>query len=339
MTLILIYKSLFYLSLIVGLIFFSFKFKNIFNLNAHPGKRRIHKKKIPLFGGPIIAISFLAILLLEVFEIQKIEKIISYSIIFFMIGLIDDLKHLNFQNKLIMLIISFIFVYKDISFDGLGNYEYFGYLDFGNLRFILNIILFLFLINAYNYADGVDGNAILLFISSILLIGLFTNFSYYEINYIIFLLGLILFPILIINLNLIKNYQFFLGNSGSFLLGFVLSAILIFIAKWRIVHPILLAWSITILTYDCIDVTLRRLIKKKNIFGGDNIHLHHIFYKKFNHKLTSLFIFCINNIFGIIGFAIYKFLNASLSLIFFIMAFIFYYKIKSYFLKKSQISF
>ena len=48
MTLILIYKSLFYLSLIVGLIFFSFKFKNIFNLNAHPGKRRIHKKKIPL---------------------------------------------------------------------------------------------------------------------------------------------------------------------------------------------------------------------------------------------------------------------------------------------------
>ena len=68
------------------------------------------------------------------------------------------------------------------------------------------------IVQGINYADGVDGNAILLFISSILLIGLFTNFSYYEINYIIFLLGLILFPILIINLNLIKNYQFFLNH-------------------------------------------------------------------------------------------------------------------------------
>lgn len=329
-----IYKSLIYLFLIIGLIFFFFKFKDILNLNDYPGERKIHKKNVPLFGGPIIAISFLILLVLEVFEVKEIEKIISYSIIFFLIGLIDDLKNLNFQNKLIMLTFSLTFVYDDIFFNGLGNYEYFGNLDFGNLKFLFNIVFFLFLINAYNYTDGVDGNAILLFMSPIFLIGLFSDFSYFDINYLIFLLGLILFPILILNLNLIKNYQFFLGNSGSFLLGFVLSAILVFIAKWGIIHPILIAWSIAIITYDCIDVTLRRLIKKKKIFEGDNIHLHHIFYKKFNHKLTSIFIFCINNIFGFIGFIIYKYLNASLSLIFFIIGFICYYKTKSYFFKK-----
>lgn len=337
MTFFSIYKTLVYLFFNLGLIFFLLKFKNKINLNDHPGKRKIHKKKIPLFGGIIISICFLAILQMEVFKLFEIEKIISYSIIFFLIGLIDDLKNLNFQNKLIMLTLPFIVIYNDISFNGLGYYEYIGNLDFGNLKFLINIIFFLFLMNAFNYSDGVDGNAILLFISSMLLIGLFSNFSIDEINYFIFLLCLILLPILILNLNLIKNYQFFLGNNGSFMLGFVLSAILIFVAKMRIIHPIVLAWSITIITYDCIDVTLRRLINKKNIFDGDNIHLHHIFYKKFSHKQTSFYIFFLNIFIAIFGFITYKFINATFSLLIFMIGFIVFYQIKSFFLKKLKI--
>ena len=35
--------------------------------------------------------------------------------------------------------------------------------NLGNIKFFTNCILVIFLINALNYADGIDGNAIILF--------------------------------------------------------------------------------------------------------------------------------------------------------------------------------
>ena len=114
----------------------------------------------------------------------------------------------------------------------------------------------------------------------------------------------------------------FLGDSGSLMIGFVIAFILIYIAKFNIIHPILLAWSVVIFVYEFLSVNIIRLKKKVNLLKPGMDHLHHILLKRTKSIFfTNLFIFLGNIILFIIGFAAYKFINSLTSFVLFIFCF------------------
>jgi UDP-GlcNAc:undecaprenyl-phosphate/decaprenyl-phosphate GlcNAc-1-phosphate transferase len=127
---------------------------------------------------------------------------------------------------------------------------------------------------------------------------------------------------LFFNFSKFRLPKLFLGDAGSLLLGFIISFTLIFLANQNIVHPILLAWTISIFVFEFLSLNLIRLKNKKNLFRAGLDHLHHLLLKKNNSIfLTNLYICLLNIIFFIIGYLSFLFISPLTSLILFVILF------------------
>tara|TARA_B100000242_G_C42758952_1_gene353674 strand:+ start:104 stop:511 length:408 start_codon:yes stop_codon:yes gene_type:complete len=127
----------------------------------------------------------------------------------------------------------------------------------------------------------------------------------------------------------LKVPKLFLGDSGSLLLGFIIAFTIIYFAKENLVHPILLAFSISIFVFEFISVNIIRLQNKKAIFTAGQDHLHYILFKKNNSLfVTNALISVINVIFFIFGYLSFTILNPLISLILFNFFFIIYFLLR-----------
>jgi UDP-GlcNAc:undecaprenyl-phosphate GlcNAc-1-phosphate transferase len=127
----------------------------------------------------------------------------------------------------------------------------------------------------------------------------------------------------------------FLGDSGSLLLGFITSFILIYLANYTLIHPILLAWTVSIFVYEFLSINLIRLKNKINPFKAGKDHLHHILLNKTKSIfLTNTLMMFTNVALFITGYLSFILINPFTSLIlfiiFFIIFFIFRNKYKKY---------
>ena len=119
--------------------------------------------------------------------------------------------------------------------------------------------------------------------------------------------------------------KFFSGNSGSLFVGFFVSFLTIELYNSFNIHPVYLIWPLWYPVYDFLFVSANRAVLKKSIFSADNSHLHHkvlIKFKKDHIKTISLY-FVSNVSIIYIGFLISNY-SEILSLITFIIGFIFY---------------
>ena len=183
-----------------------------------------------MFGGTIILINFIQLLIFDLFFnefiISNLNIIFVFSglILFYLLGLIDDKKDLNsILNFLEIIIISLIMFYDEnilieklyfSSFDltiNLGIYSYFFT--------ALCIVIFL---NAINMFDGINLQAgIYSLIVLLTLISFSTEFM------IIMILCISLIAFLYLN----YDSKIFLGDSGTYSLGFLISYLIITTAK------------------------------------------------------------------------------------------------------------
>ena len=305
------------------------------NLVDLPNKRKVHFIPTAYTGG--IAISFSYIFSIYLFNVDsnKLNLILSFGSLIAIIGFIDDKYSLNIGGKLSLQIIPVIYliVLENFQLNHIGDYNYFK-LELNSFSIPFTLLCVMFLINSFNYFDGLDGT---LGISSISVF-LILYFLIPDHNIRLYLSILILtgFIFLFFNFSLLKLPKLFSGDSGSMLIGFVTAFTLIYIANKNLIHPILLGFSISIFVFEFLSINLIRLIDKKNIFTAGLDHLHHIFLKKSKSLfLTNLFISAINFIFFIIGYYTFKFNNSILSLTMFILLFVFYFIVrKKYFHNK-----
>ena len=74
------------------------------------------------------------------------------------IGFIDDKLNLNAGGKLSLQVIPifYLIVFKNFTIINLGNYDYFTF-NLGTFQMPFTLICVLFLINSFNYFDGMDG--------------------------------------------------------------------------------------------------------------------------------------------------------------------------------------
>ncbi len=313
-----------YLILLLFTTFISKKLK----FYDEPDIRKIHTSKVFNTGGLIIYLFYLLVIYLFEFN-YNIELIISIGFFICLVGFVDDRINLNPSLKIIFIIIPSIYlIFNDIQISDLGYYEYIGLLNLGKFQIPFLILALGLLINATNYIDGIDGLLLTFFICCL---------GYYifliEDTKTVNLIKILLIPVffnLILNLLPSKTkFKFFSGNIGSLFIGFFVSFLTIELYNGFNIHPVYLIWPLWYPVYDFLFVSLNRAINKKSVFSADNSHLHHkiLIYFSNNHVKTILLFFVLNVLIIYLGYLISN--NSKiLSLLFFILGFIFYFGIR-----------
>lgn len=289
----------FILSIVCGFIFIPeilnfCKKKNLYDI---PNARKVHKNAIPRLGGlsflpsMLIASIITIVILAHTLNGRKIEVslwslyFLASLIIIYSVGLIDDIFGLKPVTKFVAQIIAAGF----LPFSGLYINTLYGLFGIHEIPFIigapLTVLLIVFIDNAMNLIDGIDGLSGGL--SLIALSGFYYCFLREGLwSYFILIAGLmgVLIPYLYFNIwgNPDNNRKIFMGDSGSLTLGFILGFLLI---KFSMDNPcvmpfrkdsLLLSYTLLIVpAFDVVRVIIVRIHHHKPIFCADKNHIHH----------------------------------------------------------------
>lgn len=281
--------------IIPNILFISHK-KKLFDL---PDERKVHKTPIPRLGGlsffPVILISvFLSIGLkymlcgqsdpeAECQELVTLLLIFAGMTMLYLVGESDDLVGVGYKVKfLIQILASALMILSGNwihSLAGLfGIYEIPAWIGIP-----LTLVAIVYITNAINLIDGIDGLASgLCCISLAVLSGLLIRAGIYiEALLALATLG-VLIPFWFYNVfgNERKGNKLFMGDAGSLSLGYILSFILIILSK-EATYPagtkvMIIAFSTLIIPLlDVVRVVLHRVRKRRNPFLPDKNHFHH----------------------------------------------------------------
>lgn len=311
------------------------KLSNFLKLVDHPdNKRKIHSKPTPLIGGMIII--FIIIINFYNFKnfLPEKELLILFSLIliYFFVGLVDDIKGLSSYFRLCFLFLityfllnlSELFVLRDLNF----NYKDLKY-ELGAISVFISALCILLLVNALNLSDGINGLSTTLVISWFIYIKffLFKDFSY---------LGISSLIILIVVFYHIYKGLFFMGDYGVTVAALVvgLMSIASYNVQENIINKIFVEEIFLLLFVPGLDMFrlfLERILKKKDPFSADKNHLHHILINKLNLRL-SLLIYLLISFTPLLLYKTFSVNTLILILIYAIFYFvIFSTKIKKYF--------
>ena len=316
------YKLIIYFLLNFAILFFCTKISYKLRLVDFPNKRKIHSRPVAFTGG--IAISIILLFTLQAVDIfdRSLALILSFSFLISIVGLIDDKFHLNTGGKLSLQIfpIIYLIIFENFSLSHIGEYNYFK-LVLGTFAIPFTLFSVLFLINAFNYFDGIDGTLSITTICVLAILIFLVKDQNLNLFFTIIIVPLLFF--LCFNFSLLKLPKLFLGDNGSLLLGFIISFILIYLANQKLVHPILLAWSVVIFVYEFLSINLIRLKNNQNPFKAGQDHLHHLLFKKTKSVfLTNFLISLTNIIFFTLGYLSFLFINPLFSFVLFVCFFV-----------------
>jgi len=234
---------------------------------------KIHKNPTSFLGG--LAIFSAIILSFHFFRLTELSfvYVVFAFLIIFLLGLWDDFKWKHISSRKPYLKFFFLVFCSLASALAL----YLAGIKFYLFPFLAPLYIFV-LINAVNYQDGMDGQAGVLFLISIIgfcVLGIISG------NNFIFSVCLI-FSGAVVGF-LLYNFppaKIFMGDSGAYLLGLALALLAIFFSKDIISHLFIIGLPL----FDGVYSNLRRLLSGKSIFWGDREH----FYDKMINKGFSV---------------------------------------------------
>tara|TARA_B110000977_G_scaffold65107_1_gene88718 strand:+ start:1491 stop:2471 length:981 start_codon:yes stop_codon:yes gene_type:complete len=283
------------------ILFFLFIFRNEIcsklKLIDYPNDKSVHREKALLFGGIFLISSLFLNIIILILTNKFQSNFFNFFLIlsFFLVALIDDIKNLNPNLKMILsIIICFIGISLDSELK--INNLFFFYSDniyFKNnffFNYVLTILCILLFLNAFNFIDGINGLASTVGLSFFLYL-IIKNPLIFNLYY-FFIISLLFF--LFIN----TKYKVFLGDSGNYLISICIAIILL---KENSDQPSLYyAEEIFLLLLipglDMLRLFIVRIFNKSNPFKGDHNHLHHRLFNKFGNLKTVLIYLVIINL-------------------------------------------
>ncbi len=244
-------------------------------------------------GGFSFFISFSIFLICAPMEINlKIPLLLSSTIIF-LVGYLDDIidvsPFVKLSGQFFALIVYFFtseFLYYKISI----------------LEGILSAIWIIFLTNATNLIDGLNGLAAGVCASQSLCLA--TISLILGANDILTCALILLGAIVGFLPRNFPNAKIFMGDCGALFLGFTLA---ILSSRLVIENKSIVCLFATLLifrvpTYDTNISIIRRIIKGKNPFKADKEHFHHLLLRKgFSKECATFLIVTLSLLFGFLG--------------------------------------
>lgn len=293
-----------------------------------------------LVGGLVLYSTLFVLNLYFSFE-ATFNYILIIALLILITGVIDDYVTLPvFIRLLVQFLAAILITLYGVKVTSLGFLIEDKEILLGYFSVIFSVFCMVVLINAFNFFDGIDGNAsvasLFCFFSIILIVYLENDINLLATNIFFLILFISIIFLLIFNIQNKLKFKIFLGDAGSTLLGFIMGTILILYSQspYNYFHPVLCIWFIAIPIYDLLNVTIKRLIKNKNPMQSDDQHLHYIL-TKYGYKNYSsiILINTLSLIFLIIGYVSLKYLSPLFSLVLYISVFIFYFIITEYYYK------
>lgn len=266
-----------------------------------PDERKIHQGAVPRLGG----IAFKPVIFFSVFLLLGIDMMVGHTevlseigkdaqplffgfcsiIVLYLVGIADDLIGVKYRAKFFVQVLCGVMliaggVYLNDLTGVLGVHElptWIGYL--------LTVLATVFIINAINLIDGIDGLASGLCSIACLFYGvIFFLFEKYIYSMLAFATLGVLMPFFYYNVfgKVEHHKKIFMGDTGSLTIGMMLCFLSIRLVQCgadeggKILNSMILAFSPLIIPcFDVVRVYLHRVRNGKNPFLPDKNHIHH----------------------------------------------------------------
>lgn len=301
--------------------------------------RKVHVGIIPRLGGISFAPTQCCLIVLSIFFMRKLGlyyfdalKMISLflllicgMVLLFLVGIKDDLIGVNYRWKFVMqLVAASLFPLSNLWINNL-----YGIMGINALSpwigMPMTVFLIVFIINAINLIDGIDGLCSGLAIIGCFVLGtLFISGGAWLHAVFAFITAGVLLPFFYYNVFGISKsrHRIFMGDAGSLTLGLSLSFLVISSSMYNpaIMPPshgaIVIAFATLIVPmFDVLRVVLVRLHLHRPIFKPDCSHIHHKLLKMgFSHRNAMVLILSMVLVFNILNIITVRYFSNSLVL-------------------------
>ena len=266
-----------------------------------PDMRKVHKVPVPRLGGlsffPVILITMCLIMGLRYYlgypiENMQPEKVLCEFLFFtvgcmmlYLTGMTDDLIGVGYRYKfLVQILAALLLAGSGEWFNSLGGlFGIYGLPVFLGVPFTLFVVVYI--TNAINLIDGIDGLASGLSCIALAILG---GMCVVQGEYIFALLAFTTFGVVVpfwfynVFGNAQRGHKLFMGDTGSLMLGYIISLLVIHLSREDIAEGfsgevnLAMAFSTLIVPlFDVVRVVLHRLREGHNPFLPDKNHFHH----------------------------------------------------------------
>jgi Fuc2NAc and GlcNAc transferase len=240
---------------------------------SNPNYRTLHESPIPRGGGIVFSIVFIVSLFLFWYIGQLPDNLLLIfgvgGLIAALFGFLDDIKNIRASKKLIIQFLLGTWVVY--SLDG-GPLLSIGWVSF--LVAISTTVLFLvWMINAYNFMDGIDGMASsgAIFVSSVMTLVLFLTGGSLEL--------IVIFMLLLASVSAFIFFNWppasiFMGDSGSIFLGYIFGSLILITVESGDIS----IWSwLIVFGYFFADTTVTQIMRVILVKKWYQVHRSHAY--------------------------------------------------------------
>jgi len=246
-----------------------------------PGGRKLHSGNIPITGGIAMFFGILAGASMLPVPGNVALSIFIASIVLVTIGVVDDRFHISPVARLFSQIVAVLLMFfgAGLSLADIGDPFGTGLLVTGSLSLVITMLVFVAMINAYNFVDGADGLAGSLSLVGLLAVAVVCG-VYHPTTALALTVAAAAVGFLIFNFPTVYNRRVrsFMGDGGSTLLGFTLAWITLSVSQGpdRVISPVIGLWFAAVPIFDFFTCFVRRILRRKSPFTPGRDHFHHI---------------------------------------------------------------
>lgn len=240
-----------------------------------PGKRKVHSKPVPCWGGLGIYLGFAAAVLVSLPLSKSTAGLLLGGLVALVVGMIDDWREISPWAKLSgQILAAAVAVGSGITVKFVTN-PFGGLINLGYFSVPLTILWMVAITNAINLVDGLDGLAAGVAVISSATVAVV---SCQQGSPLVALCATLLAAATLGFLP--HNFhpaRIFMKDAGSNFLGFMLAALAALgltktATAYSLILPILI---LGIPIFDMLFAIVRRILQGRHIFTPDRGHLHH----------------------------------------------------------------
>lgn len=296
---------------------FAINNKILANLNF----RTLHEKPTPRGGGIVFSLVFIfCVLFLYLMNVVNFELMLVFAIgagMAAIIGYIDDLRGIDSIMKLFLQLLLALWILYIFNGGPLNMIEWLN----GWPSWVISSFLLVWLINVYNFIDGIDGLAItgaMLILLTLLLTFVISNQSSVLVTLFLVLLTSC-FGFLFFNW---PKASIFMGDSGSIFLGYCFGAFIIYSLMMDEIS--FLTWLVVFGYYlgDTTTTTLIRIVLVKKWYSTHRSHAYQNLARILNnHSIVTIGVI-IYHVLWLLPLAVWTVLKPDFAIIAVILAFL-----------------
>ena len=265
------------------------------NIIDNPNERSSHSIPTPRGGGVAVVASYLLALAVLMYNQQLVIPVgltlMAAGFVIALLGFLDDRGHINSMLRLAIHFLVAIGVV--ISLGGFGEVNVFNGFQLGFVANIIAVLFLVWLLNLYNFMDGINGIASIEAITVTVSMAMLYLLLNVGLNHqILLLLAACVLGFLLWNF---PKAKIFMGDACSGFLGLILGIFALIALKVDI--ALFCAWLICLGVFivDATFTLIRRVVTGHKMYDAHRSHTYQILSRHFNsHTPVTLAVAAIN---------------------------------------------